>query len=309
MRDVLAHYPIPLPILLGVFGALIGSFLNVVIARLPYGQSVIHPPSHCPQCKGRIPPWLNIPIVSWLVLGGRCRGCRTPISVRYPVVELLTALLFIAVGQRFGLSPATLAGLILVSGLVAITFIDIDHWEIPDEISIWGTLVGVLLRPWAFEVPWWSGLVGAALGASFLMIVRVSYQLLRKQEGMGLGDVKLLAMIGAFLGAGSLIPVILVASTLGSIYGLSVIIVERIRGPVDDDESIPEMPAPVESASSTPEPALTDNDQTPSRDDDEEDDWVPPKNALPFGPFLSVGAMTVLLFAPVLQRWLVMLRH
>ncbi|MEO1335641.1 MAG: prepilin peptidase, partial [Myxococcota bacterium] len=164
MREVLANYPVPFPVLMGLLGALVGSFLNVVILRLPEGKSIVYPPSSCPKCGDRIPPWLNIPILSWLVLRGRCRACKTPISVRYPLIELLTTLLFVAVARRFGIEPATVAGVILVSGLIVITFIDIDYFEIPDEISIWGTLVGCLIRPWAFDVPWWSGLVGAALG-------------------------------------------------------------------------------------------------------------------------------------------------
>ena len=310
---MLGQYAIPLPFALGVLGALIGSFLNVVIVRLPDGRSVVHPPSSCPKCGDRIPPWLNIPIVSWLILRGRCRRCRVVISPRYPIVELLTALLFIAVGQRFGPTPATAAGLLLVSGLVAVTFIDIDHFEIPDEISIWGTVLGCFIRPWAFDVPWWSGLVGAALGAGFLMIVRVSYQLLRKQEGMGLGDVKLLAMIGAFLGAGSLLPVILIASTLGSIYGLGLVAVEQFQG--GDGEPLADEPtesstAPREEAADhdRSEATSSESDAAPRFIDEDGEEWVPPKYALPFGPFLALGAVTVLLFAPTLQRWIVLLR-
>lgn len=289
VREILAHYPIPLSVVLGLFGALIGSFLNVVIARLPEGRSIVSPPSHCPKCGYRIPPWFNIPVVSWLILRGRCWRCRAPISIRYPVVELLTALLFIAVGQRFGLTPAMFASLALVSGLIAITFIDIDYFEIPDEISIWGTVIGILVRPWAFEVPWWSGLVGAALGASFLMIVRISYQIARNQEGMGLGDVKLLAMIGAFLGPGSLLPVILVASSLGSVYGIAVLLKERL-GPEPED------------------PAADATAKAPDIVDESGEEWVPPPHALPFGPFLALGALAVLLLQPVLEPWLAIFR-
>ncbi len=326
MREILAHYPIPMSVVLGLFGALIGSFLNVVIARLPEGRSIVSPPSHCPKCGYRIPPWLNIPVLSWLMLRGRCRNCGASISIRYPIVELLTALLFIAVGQRFGLTPAMFASLLLVSGLIAITFIDIDYFEIPDEISIWGTGIGILARPWAFDVPWWSGLVGAVLGASFLMIVRLSYQIARKQEGMGLGDVKLLAMIGAFLGPGSLLPVILVASSLGSIYGIAVLVKARLGGeqegpaadadptPGDPDQNdergagAPRPAAASEGPASTTPPAPDETARAPDFVDEDGEAWIPPPHALPFGPFLALGALTVLLLQPVLEPWLAIFR-
>ncbi|MEM7676944.1 MAG: prepilin peptidase [Myxococcota bacterium] len=284
---MLANYPVPFPVLMGLLGALVGSFLNVVILRLPEGKSIVYPPSSCPKCGDRIPPWLNLPILSWLFLRGRCRSCKEPISARYPLVELLTALLFVAVARRFGIEPAAIAGAIMVSGLIVITFIDIDYFEIPDEISIWGTVVGCSIRPWAFDVPWWSGLVGAALGGGFLMIVRVSYQLVRKQEGMGLGDIKLLAMIGAFLGPGSLLGVVLVASTFGSVYGLVAMAVEKVRGP-----------QPAEVAEARKVRFIDENGE----------EWVPPPHSLPFGPFLALGAITMLLIGPALQRWFVMLR-
>ena len=326
VREILAHYPIPMSVVLGLFGALIGSFLNVVIARLPEGRSIVSPPSHCPKCSYRIPPWFNIPVVSWLILRGRCWRCRAPISIRYPVVELLTALLFIAVGQRFGLTPAMFASLALVSGLIAITFIDIDYFEIPDEISIWGTVIGILVRPWAFEVPWWSGLVGAALGASFLMIVRVSYQVARNQEGMGLGDVKLLAMIGAFLGPGSLLPVILVASSLGSVYGIAVLVKERLGPALEEDPAADttidggkaedvvegadhgERPPSAQGQPRADRQAAEATAREPDIVDDSGEEWVPPPHALPFGPFLALGALAVLLLQPVLEPWLAIFR-
>lgn len=292
MREILAHYPIPWLWMLGVLGALFGSFLNVVIVRLPRGQSIIHPPSHCPKCGYRIPPWLNVPVLSWLVLRGRCRKCQAPISIRYPVVELLTALLFVAVGQRFGISTATLAGLIFVCGLLVVTFIDIDWWEIPDEISIGGMVVGCILRPLAFDVPWYSGLAGVALGAGVLMTIRVVWLVVRKIEAMGLGDVKLLGMIGAFLGPWSIIFVLLVASVLGATYGITVLFIQRIRGV---DEAVHH--AAPEFAVSSIEP-----DDASASDASDEEEWVPPKTALPFGPFLAIGGITVLLFAPAIQR-------
>ena len=169
-----------------ILGAMVGSFLNVVIARLPAGESVVRPRSKCPKCGDMIPFWLNIPILSWLILRGKCRACKTPISFRYPVVELLTAILFTACGSKFGVSWATLSGVILCGMLVAITFIDIDIWEIPDEISLPGIVIGCILRPFAFEVPWYDGLLGAAMGAGFLWLIRFGFYLLRGR-GNGYG--------------------------------------------------------------------------------------------------------------------------
>ena len=326
-------------------GAVVGSFLNVVIVRLPAGESVVRPRSKCPRCGDMIPSWLNIPILSWLMLRGKCRACRLPISIRYPVVELLTALLFLAIGQRFGPTLATAAGLIMAGGLVAITFIDIDHWIIPDEIAIPGVIIGVLMRPFAFEVAWWDGLVGAAVGAGSLIAIRwiwwagwKSYVAIRakiqpgfvpevdKSEGMGLGDVTLLAMIGAFLGPGGLLPTVLVASVAGTIVGVVLQLAARV-GVVPERSSdaegtgeAPDAPGGLKASSarepsSTPEPSSAPEpsslpDASASRgpeaspsaaasaeEDDEDDDWVPPPTAVPFGPFLALGALAELLFS------------
>ncbi len=313
-------------------GAVVGSFLNVVIVRLPAGESVVRPRSKCPRCGDMIPSWLNVPILSWLMLRGKCRACRLPISIRYPVVELLTALLFLAIGQRFGPTVTTAASLILASGLVAITFIDIDHWIIPDEIAIPGAVIGVLIRPFAFDVPWWNGVVGALVGAGSLIAVRwiwwaywKSYVALRrliqrgftpevdKSEGMGLGDVTLLAMIGAFLGPGGLLPTVLVASVAGTIVGVVLQLAARF-GLAPKPEALSEAIAPaggftppttgpdaaaVEAPGPAPtvDPSPAEPASPPASEDDEEDDWVPPPTAVPFGPFLALGALAELLFS------------
>jgi leader peptidase (prepilin peptidase)/N-methyltransferase len=276
------------------FGACIGSFLNVVIARLPAGESVVRPRSRCPKCGDAIPGWLNIPILSWVVLRGRCRACRAPISMRYPIVELLTGLLFVAVVLRYGFSLAALAGALLTAGLVAITYIDLDIWEIPDEISLPGIAIGALLRPFAFGVPWWDGIAGAAAGAAALWLVRWVFLVVRKMEGMGLGDVKLIAMIGAFLGPTALLPVILVASLTGSVAGIALLIFKPKAEPETTAES-PPAPPPSDEQSA---PATVDGDRETEQDDD---DWVPPPNAVPFGPFLSLGALAELLIGPFLR--------
>lgn len=292
-------------------GAVVGSFLNVVIVRLPAGESVVRPRSKCPRCGDMIPSWLNVPILSWLMLRGKCRACKLPISVRYPVVELLTALLFLAIGQRFGPTLATAAGLILASGLVAITFIDIDHWLIPDEIALPGAVIGVLIRPFAFDVPWWDGVVGALVGAGALIAIRwiwwacwKSYVAIRrmiqrgftpevdKSEGMGLGDVTLLAMIGGFLGPGGLLPTVLVASVAGTIVGLLLQVAAHFGLVSRQAEPEPgEPPAQPGPPAPPATPASTEDEE------EDEDDWVPPPTAVPFGPFLALGALAELLFS------------
>ena len=291
---------IPVAPVVLVFGLLVGSFLNVVIARLPEGESIVRPRSRCPKCGDMIPSWLNVPVLSWVVLRGRCRACKTPISVRYPMVELLTGMLFLACYARFGLSWALLLGFWLCGSMVAITFIDIRWWEIPDEISLPGILIGVALRPLAFDVPWWDGLLGAALGYGFLWTVRVGYERLRGREGMGLGDLKLLAMIGAALGAKALLPVILTASFSGSLVGGALLLVRRPRGEPAEAEDAPVESEPAnEGAAPDPEAA---------GEDDEEEDWEPAPDAVPFGPFLAMGCLFVLLYGHLLERWYLLAR-
>jgi leader peptidase (prepilin peptidase)/N-methyltransferase len=360
-----------------VLGLLVGSFLNVVIARLPLGESIVHPRSRCPKCGYMIPSWFNVPVVSWLVLRGRCWSCKSPIAVRYPVVELLTGVLFLACFTRFGLTWALLASWILVGSLMAIIFIDIDHFEIPDEITLPGILIGCLLRPVAFEVPWYSGLVAATLAAVALLGIRWGFSALRGIEGMGLGDVKLLAMIGAFLGPLALVWVLL----FGSLSGIVVAVVQRVAGwlrPAAAPDAEPE-PEPEPEQADLPSPrirfavAWTSGGRTRTlgagklscrrtfaraallfgargrgrgirvlvglvhdqpgwgvfdglsyglgrrgpklwlgalvglREWQDEEDWVPPKNALPFGPFLAMGAMFTLLYQDLLRRWVTFL--
>ncbi len=294
-----------------VFGLLVGSFLNVVIARLPYEDlSIVSPRSRCPKCETAIPAWWNIPVLSWIVLRGKCANCRAPIDVRYPVVELLTGVLFLACYTRFGLTTAFLSALILTGSLIAITFIDIDLWEIPDQISIPGIVIGVVLRPLAFDVPLWSGLAGAAAGAAMFLAIRWGYQWLRGREGMGLGDVKLIAMIGAFLGPRALLPSILVASFAGAIVG---VILKVVFGHGQDAEEAVEVvgsdsvsgsepePEPESENASAPEPQSA-ADAEPAPEEEDDDYWVPPKDAVPFGPFLALGAIAQLLFGPTFQR-------
>jgi leader peptidase (prepilin peptidase)/N-methyltransferase len=208
-------------------GAIIGSFLNVCIYRIPAGESVIAPRSRCPHCQTTIRWYHNLPVISWMLLKGRCAYCSAPFSVRYPLVEALTGLLFALFLFRFGLRPVTLTAWLLVAALVAISFIDLDHQIIPDVISLPGIPIGFLcsfLLPW---VSWQSSLLGILFGGGILLAIALGYEWLTRQEGMGMGDVKLLAMLGAFLGAPAVLPIIFLASILGTLVGIPMMLIKR----------------------------------------------------------------------------------
>lgn len=206
--------------LAAIFGLMAGSFLNVVVYRLPRGRSIVRPRSACPGCGRPIPWHENVPVLGWIALRGRCRGCGGRISPRYPVVELLGALLALLCLWRFG--PSFEAGIAyaFLMALLAVTLIDWEHRIIPNEISLPFILVGV---GWSFVTPTIDPLdsvLGVVAGGGGLWLVGVLYRALRNADGMGGGDVKLMAMIGAFLGFRMVVPVILIASFFGSIYGI-----------------------------------------------------------------------------------------
>lgn len=210
-----------------VFGSVIGSFLNVCIYRIPAGESVVSPRSRCPLCLTTIRWYHNLPVLSWIVLRGRCAYCHAPFSVRYPLVEALTGLLFALFLYRFGFHPATPVAWLLVALLVTISLIDLDHQIIPDIISLPGILIGFLCSfalPW---VSWQSSLLGILLGGGVLLAIALGYEWLAKQEGMGLGDVKLLAMLGAFLGAPAVLPIIFLASIMGTLVGIPLTLIKH----------------------------------------------------------------------------------
>lgn len=242
-----------------VFGAVIGSFLNVCILRIPKGASVVHPPSHCPNCKAGVAFYDNIPLLSYLFLRGRCRACGERISFRYFVVELLTASLAAALFYKFGLGLAFFFSFIFVAALIVISFIDLDSMIIPDVISLPGIVLGVFFSiagRYLLEDPFEvipspvSSLIGLLVGGGFLLAVGWIYEIFTKVEGMGGGDIKLFAMIGAFLGWQSLLATLLFASLGGSVIGLTVMVVKRVGR----------------------------------------------KHAIPFGPFLCLGALLYLFF-------------
>ena len=247
-------------------GLCVGSFLNVCIARMPEDRSVVSPPSHCPACGHAIRAYDNIPVISWLLLRAKCRDCGTPISGLYPAIELLVGMLAWLLYRRIVPGPGQIDVahgaawaffLVFVAMLVAQTYIDIRHYIIPDEFSIYAVPVGVAGHAalgwlgYADALPWTTSVVGALVGGGLLAGVMGTYWLIRREEGMGLGDVKLLAMIGAFLGAIPAVPfVIFVASLAGAAVGVPIVLLKR-RGM---------------------------------------------RTALPFGPFLALGAVTWVLF-------------
>ena len=259
-----AALAVPLRVWVGVaftFGLVVGSFLNVVIHRLPRDESIVHPGSHCPGCGAPVRWWDNIPLLSYLWLRGRCRGCKAPISPRYPLVELLTGLLFAAVALRFGPVPMAVVGCAFAAALVATAAIDFDHQIIPDEISLGGLAVALVAVPaasWLAGIPVSAAIARSALGAivggGALWIVgflhaRVSASIGRTFPhwpgegealprpasldywtwfpGVGFGDVKLLAMIGAVLGPLGVLEAIVLASLAGLAFGLLLALVRR----------------------------------------------------------------------------------
>jgi leader peptidase (prepilin peptidase)/N-methyltransferase len=206
-------------------GATVGSFLNVCIHRLPGRESIVFPASHCPACKKPIRPYDNLPLVSYIVLRGRCRDCGAPISIRYPLVEILTGATALATVNAFGLTPQFLVSFAFLSALIVITFIDLDHQIIPDAISLPGIGVGLLSSLFLDEPGWRSSLVGIVVGGGILWAVAEGYYRLTGREGMGGGDVKLLAMIGAFLGWQAVPLTLLLASLGGTLVGVAVMTV------------------------------------------------------------------------------------
>jgi len=240
-----------------IFGALVGSFLNVCIFRLPKEESIIWPGSHCPHCKNAIKFYDNIPVVSYFLLRGRCRYCKGSISLQYPLVEGITALSSLFLVIKFGPSLSYLFYFAFVAALIVITVIDLYHQIIPDAISLPGIGVGLLASLLIPQITFSNSLIGVLLGGGSLFIVATFYQWLFKREGMGGGDIKLLAMIGAFLGWKAVLLTILLSSLIGSVTGILMMVVKG-------------------------------------------KDF---KYAIPFGPFLSLGAVISLFYGQNIINW------
>ena len=240
-----------------IFGTAVGSFLNVCIFRLPLDKSIVKPSSHCFSCKKPIPFYDNIPLVSFILLQGKCRHCKVPISYQYPLVELLAGIGALACVFRWGFTLNALSIFIFVAALIVITFIDFEHKIIPDVISIPGILYGLLAALVLPRISFFDSLLGGLLGGGSLLVVAGFYYLLTKQEGMGLGDVKLLAMMGAFLGWQSILFIIMIGSITGAVIGVGAMVIKK-------------------------------KDR---------------RYAIPFGPFLSLGAAAYLFYGQEIIYW------
>lgn len=204
-----------------VVGAAVGSFLNVVILRLPREDaSIAFPASHCPQCHHPLSWWENIPLLSFLLLRGRCRSCQATISWMYPLVEAAMAIFSALLFQQYGLSVEYGRFFVFFAALLVIIFIDIHHQIIPDRISLPGIVLGFATSLFSEEISWQQSGLGLLLGGGVLYLVAWAYLTLTKRDGMGGGDIKLLAMIGAFLGWQSLLYVIFASSLSGSLVGI-----------------------------------------------------------------------------------------
>jgi leader peptidase (prepilin peptidase)/N-methyltransferase len=243
------------PIMVFVFGAVIGSFLNVCIYRIPRSKSIVKPNSFCPNCEKPIEFYDNIPIVSYILLGGKCRHCGAKISKRYPFIELLTAVLYLIFYKKLGLTFELFVTLLFVTLLIAIAFIDLEFQIIPDVLSIGGLVAGLVLalfRPMFLYLDpkfgFLDALYGVLIGGGVLFVIAYGYQLITKREGMGGGDIKLLAMIGAFIGLKGGIFSLIAGSLLGTVVGIPMMLAKK----------------------------------------------QDTKYAIPFGPFLSLGAVIFL---------------
>ena len=242
------HIQAVIPLSAFLFGLLIGSFLNVCILRIPAGKSIVLPASGCPKCGSAIAPYDNIPVLSWLLLGGKCRKCKAPISAMYPAVELMTALLFLGCYFAFGPTVEAFKWAVFSALVVVLTITDIRERILPDKVNFFGVVVGLAFsfftmsvdgtalwlsrRYFDFPPPQWAlsfadAAIGAVAGSGLLWFVAEGYFRLRGREGMGLGDVKMMAFVGAFLGVKRTMMTVLVGSLLGSVIGILLISISK----------------------------------------------------------------------------------
>jgi leader peptidase (prepilin peptidase)/N-methyltransferase len=212
--------------LAAVIGALIGSFLNVCIYRLPIGRSIVFPPSACEACGRQLSWFENLPIVSWMLLSARCRTCKAPLSFRHPFIEALTALMFGAAAWYYGPSMLLISRVVFGCALIVLFAIDLDHHLLPNVITLPGIVVGLAFSLLT-EPGLLASLVGAVVGGGSLWLIAEGYYRIRHEEGLGMGDVKMLAMIGAFIGWQLTLVTLMMASLAGAFVGLIVIALRK----------------------------------------------------------------------------------
>jgi leader peptidase (prepilin peptidase)/N-methyltransferase len=270
-----------------LFGATLGSFLNVVIHRLPRCESIVKPRSRCPGCDHLIRWYDNVPILSFFLLGRKCRDCGQPISFRYPLVEALTAGLALVLWLKLGLSKELGVHFAFTAALIATTFIDIDHRIIPNEISLPGILIGFACS-FLWEGFWVSSLIGLLAGGGGLLGISLLYSVIRGREGMGMGDVKLLAMLGAWLGWQCLIFILLFAS----IQGVLLAVILWVSGV--------ELKPPLPEEWEEEEEEEGEKEKEKEKEPEEVGEEPAPSflaAAIPFGPFLAVSAVEYIFLA------------
>jgi len=240
-----------------ISGTIIGSFLNVCIYRIPEGESVIYPYSYCPECGERIKWYDNIPVISYLILRGKCRNCGKKISVQYPLVELLTGILTAGVVYRYGLSFVSFYFLILTYVLIVVSMIDLKTMLVPIKLCYFAMVTGILLSLFVPVISFKDSILGASFGAGIILFIIETYYIFTGKEGMGYGDANIMAVIGSFLGWEKVLLTIFFASLIGSVVGVTLMVLKGKNA----------------------------------------------KFALPFGPFLSIGAYITLLFGNEIIRW------
>ena len=213
-------------VLSGVFGLAVGSFLNVCIYRLPLGQSVVRPASRCTHCGTSLRWYDNVPLLSYLLLRGRCRQCHAEVSVMYPLIEAITGVVFVAGYLLFGFQLLLLARLLFACAMIVLFIIDLQHRLLPNVLTLPGIVMGFLF---SLLLPpgWLDSLIGIVAGGGVLLLLAEAYYRVRKEEGLGMGDVKMLAMIGAFLGWKLMLVTLVLSSFMGSIIGLGMIALKR----------------------------------------------------------------------------------